>query len=39
MNFEFMPELRWRWGYPVVMTVTVGLCDMLYYRFKRSGWL
>ena len=23
MNFEFMPELRWRWGYPVVMTVTV----------------
>jgi magnesium transporter len=39
MNFEFMPELRWRWGYPVVMTVTVCLCGMLYYRFKRSGWL
>jgi len=39
MNFEFMPELRWRWEYPVVMTVTVGLCGMLYYRFKRSGWL
>jgi magnesium transporter len=39
MNFEFMPELRWRWGYPVVMTVTVSLCGMLYYRFKRSGWL
>ena len=39
MNFEFMPELRWRWGYPVVMTVTVSLCGMLYYRFKCSGWL
>lgn len=39
MNFEFMPELRWRWGYPVVMTVTVFLCGLLYYRFKRSGWL
>jgi magnesium transporter len=39
MNFEFMPELRWRWGYPVVMTVTVSLCGILYYRFKRSGWL
>jgi hypothetical protein len=25
MNFEFMPELRWRWGYPVVMAVPVGL--------------
>ena len=39
MNFEFMPELRWRWGYPVVMAVTVSLCGILYYRFKRSGWL
>ena len=39
MNFEFMPELQWRWGYPVVMGVTVMLCGVLYYRFKRSGWL
>jgi magnesium transporter len=39
MNFEFMPELRWRYGYPVVMTVTVALCGILYYRFKRAGWL
>ena len=39
MNFEVIPELRWRWGYPVVMTVTVSLCGILYYRFKRSGWL
>jgi magnesium transporter len=39
MNFEFMPELQWRWGYPVVMGVTVALCGVLYYRFKRSGWL
>ena len=39
MNFESMPELQWRWGYPVVMTVTVALCGILYYRFKRSGWL
>jgi magnesium transporter len=39
MNFEFMPELRWRWGYPVVVAVTVSLCGILYYRFKRSGWL
>ena len=25
MNFDVMPELRWRWGYPVVMTATVAL--------------
>jgi magnesium transporter len=39
MNFDFMPELQWRWGYPLVMTVTAALCGALYYRFKRSGWL
>jgi magnesium transporter len=39
MNFEVMPELQWRWGYPAVMAVTVTLCGLLYYRFKRSGWL
>jgi magnesium transporter len=39
MNFEVMPELQWRWGYPTVMSVTVILCGILYYRFKRSGWL
>ncbi|HEY7203275.1 MAG TPA: magnesium/cobalt transporter CorA [Methylomirabilota bacterium] len=39
MNFRFMPELEWRYGYPMVMVVTVGLCGLLYYRFKRAGWL
>ncbi len=39
MSFEVMPELRWRYGYPTVMSVTVLLCGILFYRFKRSGWL
>ena len=39
MNFDFMPELRWRFGYPGVMAVTLGICGFLYFRFKRSGWL
>jgi magnesium transporter len=39
MNFRFMPELEWRWGYPMILVVTLGLCGGLYYRFKRSGWL
>jgi magnesium transporter len=39
MNFKFMPELEWRYGYPVVMTGMAAVCVYLYYRFKRSGWL
>jgi len=39
MNFKFMPELEWSWGYPVTMMVMVGVCAFLYYRFKRAGWL
>jgi magnesium transporter len=39
MNFEFMPELQWQYGYPVVMALTASLCIALYRGFKRSGWL
>jgi len=39
MNFKFMPELDWYLGYPVALTVMVGTCAFLYYKFKRSGWL
>jgi len=39
MNFKFMPELDWYLGYPVALTVMVGACAFLYYKFKRSGWL
>ena len=39
MNFKFMPELEWDYGYPVVMAVIAGICGYLYYRFKRAGWL
>lgn len=39
MNFNDMPELHWRYGYPVVLTVTIGLCVVLYLLFRRSGWL
>jgi magnesium transporter len=38
MNFEFMPELKWPLGYPLVMGVTLGTCGFLYCHFKRSGW-
>jgi magnesium transporter len=39
MNFDNMPELRWRFGYPLVLAVIAIVCTLLYRRFKRSGWL
>ncbi|AVR95696.1 magnesium/cobalt transporter CorA [Pseudoduganella armeniaca] len=39
MNFEFMPELKWRYGYPVALTAMATTCLLLYRRFKRAGWL
>ena len=39
MNFRNMPELHWRYGYPLVLLLIVGLCIVLYRGFKRSGWL
>ena len=39
MNFTDMPELHWRYGYPIVIAVILTACTALYIRFKRSGWL
>lgn len=39
MNFRNMPELSTRYGYPVVLVVIAGLCGLLYYRFRKTGWL
>jgi magnesium transporter len=39
MNFKFMPELDSRWGYPIVLTLIVTTCGLMYRVFKRSGWL
>lgn len=39
MNFEHMPELRWRFGYPLVLLFMVGCCLALHRSFKRRGWL
>jgi magnesium transporter len=39
MNFKFMPELTWRYGYFVVVGVMAMICVGLFIRFKRAGWL
>lgn len=39
MNFDFIPELRWHYGYFAVIGVMVTVCGTLYRRFKKTGWL
>jgi magnesium/cobalt transport protein CorA len=39
MNFDHMPELHWRLGYPLILCVIMLVCVVLYRRFKKSGWL
>jgi magnesium transporter len=39
MNFEFMPELHWRYGYFLVIGLIVAACVVLYVSFRRSRWL
>lgn len=39
MNFRFMPELGWRFGYPIVLGAMLVVCAGLYRLFRRSGWL
>ena len=39
MNFKVMPELEWTYGYPIVVIFTFCVCLIVYYLFKRSGWL
>jgi magnesium transporter len=39
MNFDFIPELQWRYGYPLVLLVILCACVLLYRGFKRNGWL
>ncbi|KTD34353.1 cobalt/magnesium uptake transporter [Legionella moravica] len=36
MNFEFMPELGWRYGYPVVLTLMTILAISMLFYFKRK---
>ncbi|MDW9775152.1 hypothetical protein GOC40_15225 [Sinorhizobium meliloti] len=37
MNFEYMPELKTRYGYFAVLATIAGLCAFLFYRFKNPG--
>jgi magnesium transporter len=39
MNFQHMPELGWTWGYPLALGVIAAVCGVMYWRFRRAGWL
>lgn len=39
MNFEFMPELKWRYGYLLALGAIAAACGTLFLRFRRIGWL
>jgi magnesium transporter len=39
MNFEHMPELKWRYGYAISLLFMGAIDVYLYFRFKKAKWL
>jgi magnesium transporter len=39
MNFEYMPELHWKYGYLLIVGGMATICCTLYYRFRKAKWL
>jgi magnesium transporter len=39
MNFEYMPELTWKYGYLLIVGGMALICGTLYYRFRKAKWL
>jgi magnesium transporter len=39
MNFSSMPELEWRFGYPMALLLILAVCGLLFHRFRKAGWL
>jgi magnesium transporter len=39
MNFEHMPELKWSFGYPFALAIMFGVDALLFWRFRKAGWL
>jgi magnesium transporter len=39
MNFDYMPELHWKLGYPLVIAVVLIACTVLYRVFRQNRWL
>lgn len=38
MNFKYMPELEWEWGYSAVWAAFIGIVGIMFYYFKKKDW-
>jgi magnesium transporter len=39
MNFKYLPELEWHYGYPLLWLVMIGITGFMLYFFKRKKWM
>ncbi len=39
MNFKWMPELEWHYGYPTAVGFTIVACFVLFKRLQKTGWI
>ena len=39
MNFKHMPELEWRWGYPLILFLMAFIAIVMLTLFRRKKWL
>jgi magnesium transporter len=39
MNFRYMPELEWRWGYPAILLLMTVISIFMLFYFRRRKWL
>ena len=39
MNFEYMPELQWKYGYLAILGLMGTICGTLFYKFRQAKWL
>jgi magnesium transporter len=38
MNFRFMPEIGWRFGYPFALALMLSAVLSMIYYFRKKGW-
>jgi len=39
MNFDYMPELEWKWAYPAALALMAAIAVAMVLHFRRKGWL
>lgn len=39
MNFKYMPELQWRWSYPICLFIMAVIALLMLYYYRRKKWL